>query len=75
MKQLRISRLLAVFILALTILVQCDPRLSARSQQQWQPPASMLQKTEGRATMKVNPKDGLTYIWIPAGTFTMGCSQ
>jgi len=23
---------------------------------------------------KVNPKDGLTYVWIPAGTFTMGCS-
>lgn len=24
--------------------------------------------------MKVNPKDGLTYVWIPAGTFGMGCS-
>jgi formylglycine-generating enzyme required for sulfatase activity len=23
---------------------------------------------------KVNPKDGLTYVWIPAGTFIMGCS-
>jgi len=23
---------------------------------------------------KVNPKDGLTYVWIPPGTFTMGCS-
>ena len=23
---------------------------------------------------KVNPKDGLTYLWIPPGTFTMGCS-
>jgi formylglycine-generating enzyme required for sulfatase activity len=22
----------------------------------------------------VNPKDGLTYVWIPAGTFMMGCS-
>jgi len=25
-------------------------------------------------TSKVNPKDGLTYLWIPAGSFTMGCS-
>jgi formylglycine-generating enzyme required for sulfatase activity len=23
---------------------------------------------------KANPKDGLTYVWIPPGTFTMGCS-
>ena len=23
---------------------------------------------------KVNPKDGLRYVWIPAGSFTMGCS-
>ena len=23
--------------------------------------------------VKVNPKDGLTYVWIPPGTFTMGC--
>ena len=25
-------------------------------------------------TIKVNPKDGLTYVWIPPGTFQMGCS-
>jgi len=24
---------------------------------------------------KRNPKDGLTYIWIPAGKFTMGCDD
>jgi len=24
---------------------------------------------------KVNPKDGLTYVWIEPGTFMMGCSQ
>jgi len=23
---------------------------------------------------KVNPQDGLTYVWIPPGTFEMGCS-
>ena len=25
-------------------------------------------------TVKVNPKDGLKYVWIPPGTFMMGCS-
>ena len=25
-------------------------------------------------TTWVNPNDGLTYVWIPAGRFTMGCS-
>ena len=25
--------------------------------------------------VRENPKDGLTYVWIPAGSFTMGCSQ
>jgi formylglycine-generating enzyme required for sulfatase activity len=24
--------------------------------------------------VKVNPKDGLTYVWMPPGTFSMGCS-
>jgi len=24
--------------------------------------------------IKVNPKDGLRYVWIPPGTFIMGCS-
>lgn len=31
--------------------------------------------SEPRAgTSKFNPKEGLTYVWIPPGTFTMGCS-
>jgi sulfatase modifying factor 1 len=25
-------------------------------------------------TVRENPKDGLMYVWIPAGTFMMGCS-
>jgi serine/threonine-protein kinase len=25
-------------------------------------------------TVRENPKDGLKYVWIPPGTFTMGCS-
>ncbi len=26
-------------------------------------------------TTMLNPNDGLTYVWIPSGKFTMGCSQ
>jgi formylglycine-generating enzyme required for sulfatase activity len=26
------------------------------------------------ASTRLNPKDGLTYVWIPPGSFTMGCS-
>ena len=27
-----------------------------------------------KVTTKVNPVGGETYVWIPAGTFAMGCS-
>jgi formylglycine-generating enzyme required for sulfatase activity len=44
----------------------------------WQP-ASNPSKTKSTTrtaagAVKVNPKDGLTYVWISPGTFTMGCS-
>ena len=32
------------------------------------------QPTAPGKTAKVNRKDGLTYVWIPPGTFQMGCS-
>jgi hypothetical protein len=28
-----------------------------------------------RGEERVNPKDGLTYVWIPPGKFRMGCSE
>ena len=28
-----------------------------------------------QAQTKVNPKDGMTYVYVPPGTFQMGCSQ
>jgi serine/threonine-protein kinase len=29
---------------------------------------------ESKGEVKVNPNDGLKYVWIPPGTFMMGCS-
>jgi formylglycine-generating enzyme required for sulfatase activity len=37
-------------------------------------PQFQQQQETAAGTRKVNPKDGLTYVWIPPGTFTMGCS-
>ena len=31
-------------------------------------------KTPARGDARINPKDGLTYVFIPPGSFTMGCS-
>jgi formylglycine-generating enzyme required for sulfatase activity len=39
------------------------------------PPAADGKTTPAAAPQPwVNSKDGLTYVWIPPGTFTMGCS-
>ena len=38
------------------------------------PEQALIDTTPKQMETKVNPKDGLTYIWIPAGSFYMGCS-
>ena len=42
------------------------PANAQTPQQQWKTPVA--------GATKVNPKDGLTYIWISPGAFMMGCS-
>ena len=37
------------------------------------PPRKQL-PPENKRDARVNPKDGLKYVWIPPGTFMMGCS-
>ena len=37
-----------------------------------EPPARGIEPKAGDT--KVNPKDGLTYVWVPPGAFLMGCS-
>jgi len=38
------------------------------------PPAPQPETPPPHAKNKVNPQDGLEYVWIPPGSFTMGCS-
>ena len=38
------------------------------------PPVTQVQQPAPSTKTQVNPKDGLTYVWIPPGTFRMGCS-
>ena len=38
------------------------------------PAASQAPQELRAGSTRVNPNDGLTYVWIPPGTFRMGCS-
>jgi len=67
MKQMKIFWLLAVLI-PLIAAAECDPGKDQKGA------AVVTQQTPSAGAMKVNPKDGLTYVWILAGTFRMGCS-
>jgi len=63
--------LLAV-IITLTISLPAHAQLPPEATQKpEQKPAPAPKPGEVRE----NPKDGLNYVWIPPGTFTMGCSQ
>jgi len=37
-------------------------------------PTVVAQVPAAVGSIRVNPKDGLSYVWIPSGTFTIGCS-
>jgi formylglycine-generating enzyme required for sulfatase activity len=64
---MKISRYCGLFAVALAATSACHfSAVPARSQS----PAPDLSQLK----TKVNPKDGLTYVWIEAGTFQMGCS-
>ncbi len=63
--ELRVSApLKSDFRQSVTVLVGEENRLEARLDAA--PPS--------RGEVRENPKDGLKYIWIPPGTFVMGCS-
>lgn len=56
-----------VFLAAAALAQAPKPRTTGQSPKATTAPAAA-------AAQRVNPKDGLTYVWIPPGTFTMGCS-
>ena len=50
---------------------RAKPKLEPPTQETHVPPPPTL-SSQGKT--KVNPRDGLTYVWIPSGKFEMGCS-
>ncbi len=70
--RIRLSKLglVACFILlgCLPVGAQLRPQVTEKPQKK---PA--LKAAHAR-TVRENPKDGLKYVWIPPGTFEMGCS-
>lgn len=58
------TRFLAVAVLSFLITLNATG---------WAQTAKNQPKIPG-GTTKTNPKDGLTYVWIPPGIFQMGCS-
>ena len=53
---------------------KASPRVDARAEAAGPSSAETVPFSSRARLTKVNPKDGLRYVWIPPGTFTMGCS-
>jgi len=51
-----------------------DLRIGRYGERPAEPPSPIGQSAVQAGTKRVNPKDGLTYVWMPPGTFQMGCS-
>jgi formylglycine-generating enzyme required for sulfatase activity len=48
---------------------------AGRTEQEQQALSTARLKTLIEGTIRLNPKDGLSYVWLPSGTFVMGCSE
>src|SRR5579863_5081322 len=58
------------FLILLTVFARIAA--PATPQQAQEPPAKEHLPTPGQ--VGENPRDGLKYVWVPPGTFMMGCS-
>ena len=59
---------------SITVLAGRENRVEAPLADIEKPPVEVPKPAPTTGATRVNPKDGLTYVWIPPGTFMMGCS-
>ncbi len=66
----------AVAALSISLMAATSARPAGAGRARRSAPQSADQNTPapGPGATKKNPKDGMQYVWIPPGTFVMGCS-
>jgi hypothetical protein len=56
------------------VLLDSGPQSPVAPAQGANAPVAVLPPAPMSGAVRKNPRDGLNYVWIPPGTFTMGCS-
>jgi formylglycine-generating enzyme required for sulfatase activity len=59
---------------SVTVLAGQESAIEATLADIEKPPAEFPKPLTAAGKVRVSPKDGLEYVWIPPGTFMMGCS-
>ena len=72
-----VGKVITTFVASAVILVilTTDPTLKGLVPAEQGQPSIDLAPLAGSPREKINPKDGLTYVWIPPGRFRMGRSE
>jgi len=73
-KKKQLSSIIVVITLGLAVAAQVDAGATESHEEQHKAMVTVEPQALSAGTIRVNPKDGLSYVWIPSGSFIMGCS-